>query len=147
MSARHIFSIVTLAGLCSAASADDIQTHVTYVCNSEHLFIESCNVRDVSDSSTCMVAHPDKMRPNGFPTYTNETRGALKALLPTCVQPSAQAVARVQDAQTKWQNQYNAAMASPPPAKPGSSESGVTPVTINPATQSADERATTRCLL
>src|ERR1700681_2493176 len=134
MSARHIFSIITLAGFGSVASADDIQTHVTYVCNGEHLFIESCNVRDVSDSSTCMVAHPDKMRPNGFPTYTNETRGALKALLPTCAQPSAQAVARVQDAQTKWQNQYNAAMATPPPPKPGSGASPVTPVTINPAT-------------
>jgi hypothetical protein len=85
MSVRlHIFSIAALVGFCSLASADDIQTHVTYVCSGEHLFVESCNVRDLSDNSTCMVAHPDKMRPNGFPTYTNETRGTLKTLLPTC---------------------------------------------------------------
>jgi hypothetical protein len=49
----------------SLAIADDIQTNVTYVCNGERLFIESCNIRDLSDNSTCMVAHPDKMRPNG----------------------------------------------------------------------------------
>jgi hypothetical protein len=142
----HVFGIATLIGFCSVASAGDIQTHVTYVCNGEHLFVESCNVRDTSDSSTCMVAHPDKMRPNGFPTYTNDSRGTLKTLLPTCVQPSAQSVARVQDAQTKWQNQYNAAMATPAPTKPASGASQVTPVAINPAAQSADERATTRCI-
>jgi hypothetical protein len=142
----HIFSIAALVGFCSLASADDIQTHVTYVCNGEHLFVESCNVRDLSDNSTCMVAHPDKMKPNGFPTYTNETRGTLKKLLPTCQQPSAKAVARVQDAQRKWQDQYNAAVNTPPPAKPGDGASQITPVNINPATQSADERASTRCI-
>ena len=98
--------------------ADDIQTHVTYVCNGEHLFIESCNIRDLSDTSTCMVAHPDKMRPNGFPTYTNETRGTLKKLLPTCQQPSAQSVAKVQAAQKKANDAYNAAVNPPKPAAP-----------------------------
>ena len=142
----HIFSIAALVGFYSLAVADDIQTHVTYVCNGEHLFVESCNVRDLSDNSTCMVAHPDKMRPNGFPTYTNETRGTLKKLLPTCQQPSAKSVARVQDAQKKWQDQYNAAVNTPPPAKAGNSASQVTPVNINPAAQSADQRASTRCI-
>jgi len=147
MSVRlHIFSIAALVGFCSLASADDIQTHVTYVCGGEHLFVESCNVRDLSDNSTCMVAHPDKMRPNGFPTYTNETRGTLKKLLPTCQQPSAKAVARVQDAQKKWQDQYNAAVNTPAPAKPGNSAAPITPVNINPAAQSADDRASTRCI-
>ncbi len=147
MSVRlHIFSIAALVGFCSLASADDIQTHVTYVCNGERLFVESCNVRDLSDNSTCMVAHPDKMRPNGFPTYTNETRGTLKKLLPTCQQPSAKAVARVQDAQKKWQDQYNAAVNTPAPAKTGNSASQITLVNINPATQSADERTATRCI-
>ena len=147
MSVRlHIFRIVALVGLCSLAAADDIQTRVTYVCNGEHMFVESCNVRDLSDNSTCMVAHPDKMRPNGFPTYTNETRGTLKKLLPTCQQPSAKAVARVQDAQKKWQDQYNAAVNTPVPAKAGNSASQVTPGNINPAAQSADERASTRCI-
>jgi hypothetical protein len=98
--------------------ADDIQTHVTYVCNGEHLFVESCNIRDLSDNSTCMVAHPDKMRPNGFPTYTNETRGTLKKLLPTCQQPSAQSVAKVQAAQKKANDAYNAAVNPPKPAAP-----------------------------
>src|ERR1700736_3445102 len=142
----HTCIIAVLVGVFSLASADDMQTHVTYVCNGEHLFIESCNVRDLSDNSTCMVAHPDKMRPNGFPTYTNETRGTLKKLLPTCQQPSAQSVARVQDAQTKWQNQYNAAATTPAPGKPANSASQVTSVNIIPAAQSADERATTRCI-
>ncbi|HEY1206866.1 MAG: hypothetical protein ABSH46_21095 [Bryobacteraceae bacterium] len=119
---------------------------MTYVCNGEHLFIESCNIRDLSDNSTCMVAHTDKMRPNGFPTYTNETRGTLKKLLPTCQQPSAKAVARVQDAQKKWEDQYNAAVNTPAPARQGSSASQITPVNINPAMQSADERASTRCI-
>jgi len=93
-----------------------------------------------------MVAHTDKMRPNGFPTYTNETRGTLKKLLPTCQQPSAKAVARVQDAQKKWEDQYNAAVNTPAPARQGSSASQITPVNINPAMQSADERASTRCI-
>src|SRR5216684_3342129 len=29
---------------------------------------------DLSDSSQCMVAHLDKMRPNGFPTYKQTTQ-------------------------------------------------------------------------
>jgi len=41
----------------SLASADDTQTHVTYVCNGEHLFIENCNIRDLSDNSTCLAAY------------------------------------------------------------------------------------------
>ena len=146
MSVRQYLSIAALVGFCSLASADDIQTNVTYVCNGERLFIESCNIRDLSDNSTCMVAHPDKMRPNGFPTYTNETRGTLKKLLPTCQQPSAKAVARVQDAQKKWQDQYNAAVNPPAPARPAAGAPQITPVNVNPAAQSADERATTRCI-
>lgn len=147
MNARlHIFSIAALLAFSSPAIADDIQTHVTYVCNGEHLFVESCNMQNLSDTSSCMVAHPDKMRPNGFPTYTNETRGTLRKLLPTCQQPSAKAVARVQDAQKKWQDQYNAAVNTPAPARPATSASQITPVNINPAAQSADERAATRCI-
>jgi hypothetical protein len=114
------FSVLTAALIASSLllRADDIQTHVTYVCNGERLFVESCNIRDLSDNSTCMVAHPDKMRPNGFPTYTNETRGTLKKLLPTCQQPSAQSVARVQGAQKKADDAYNAAVNPPKPAAP-----------------------------
>ena len=140
------FSIVALLAWCCSASADEVQTRVTYVCGGEHLFIENCSIRDLSDNSTCLVAHMDKMRPNGFPTYTNETRGTLKKLLPTCQQPSAKSVARVQEAQKKWQDQYNAAQPTPPPRNPGNPASQVTPVTVDPATQSADQRKVTRCI-
>jgi hypothetical protein len=142
----HIFCMAVLAGFCGPAMADDIQTRATYVCNGEHLFIENCNIRDLSDNSTCLVAHPDKMRPNGFPTYTNETRGALKKLLPTCQQPSAKSVARVQDAQKKWQQQYDAAVNTPAPTVAGNRASPITPVNVNPAVQNAGQRAATRCI-
>src|SRR5579862_1690355 len=138
----HLFALL---GLCTLAAAQDIQTHVTYVCNGEHLFIENCNIRDLSDNSTCMVAHTDKMRPNGFPPYTNETRGTLKKLLPTCQQPSAASVARVQAAQKKADDAYTAATTTPPPAA-SNNQSQISPVNINSANQSADERAATRCI-
>src|SRR5579864_2249238 len=72
------------------ASAQDIKLNVTYVCNGERMYVESCNIRDLADTSTCMVAHPDRPKHNGFMAYTNETRGTLKKLFPTCKQPTAQ---------------------------------------------------------
>jgi hypothetical protein len=153
------FSVLSLAALVGISSlvlfADDIQTHVTYVCNGEHLFVESCNIRDLSDNSTCMVAHPDKMRPNGFATYTNETRGTLKKLLPTCQQPSAQSVAKVQAAQKKANDAYNAAMNPPkqatPPAnyalgQPGSTM-GVNPSSMNLSGVSGQSLTEARCVV
>jgi hypothetical protein len=91
--------------VCSPARADDavIVPGLTYVCNGERLHIESCNMRDLADSSTCLVAHPDHMRPNGFPTYTNETRGGLKKLLPTCQQPTAQQITAAKNFQQRQQ--------------------------------------------
>ena len=120
--------------------------HVTYVSNGERLFVESCNIRDLSDNASCMVVHPDKMRPNCFPTSTYETRGTLKKLLPTCQQPSAKAVARVQDAQKKDQAQYNAAVNPPAPPKPAASAPQVTAMNINPSAQSPSQRAAMRCI-
>jgi hypothetical protein len=91
---------------------------LTYVCNGERLHIDSCNIRDLSDSATCMVAHPDHMRPNGFPEYTYETRGNLKKLLPTCQQPTAQQKTAATNAQQRQQGAQDAAFkkaeASPP---------------------------------
>ena len=144
----YVFSFAALIGTCSLrlAAAQDIAAGLTYVCNGEHLHIESCNIRDLSDNSTCMVAHLDKMRPNGFPTYTNETRGTLKKLLPTCQQPSAQALAKAQTAQQKNAADYQAMVNPPKPKVVPQSASQVTPVNINPATQNADERAATRCI-
>ena len=77
--------VVTQCAVCSHARAEDpaIVPGLTYVCNGEKLHIDSCNIRDLSDNSSCLVAHPDHMKPNGLSMYTNETRGTLKKLLPT----------------------------------------------------------------
>jgi hypothetical protein len=103
-----IWVLILLAAhcaVCSPARADDaaIVPGLTYVCNGERLHIESCNMRDISDSSSCLVAHPDHMRPNGFPTYTNETRGNLRKLLPTCQQPTAQQITAAENFQQRQQ--------------------------------------------
>src|SRR5580700_7400237 len=82
--------------------------HVTYVCNSERMFIENCNIRDLSDTATCMVGHPDTVLSNGLMKYTYETRGALKKLFPTCKQPSAEEVARAKDRDKKQNDLYEA---------------------------------------
>src|SRR5580698_497629 len=76
-----------------SAAAQDIKLNVTYVCAGERMYVESCNIRDLSDTSSCMVAHPDRPKHNGFMAYTNETRGTLKTLLPTCKQPTPQELA------------------------------------------------------
>ena len=133
----------------SLAAAQDLKLHVTYVCNGERIYLESCNIRDTSDNSTCMVAHPDHLTPTGMNTYTTMTRGALKKLLPTCKQPSAQELAAqaafekkqqaLIDAQTP---KYNAAPApSAAPAQSGGISYGALPPPKDP-----EERAMRRCV-
>lgn len=101
--------ILSLLAACCAPSppalADDVAIvpGLTYTCNGERLHIDSCNMRDLSDNSSCLIAHPDHMRPNGMPTYTNETRGNLKKLLPTCQQPTAQQTAAAKNRQQRMQ--------------------------------------------
>jgi hypothetical protein len=95
----------------SSAIADDILIGATYLCNGEHIYIEGCNVRDLSDAGTCMVAHPDHLTPTGLNTYTSMTRGDLKKLLPTCQQPSAKQAAAAQAFQKRQQDIYNANVA------------------------------------
>src|SRR5580698_11316000 len=92
---RAILIIVAFISvlLCGVASAQDVQTGVTFVCNGERLLVEGCNIRDTSDTSTCMVAHPDHLTATGLNTYTSVTRGDLKKLLPTCQQPTAKQIA------------------------------------------------------
>ena len=113
-------SLLAICAVCSPARADDpaIVPGLTYVCNGERLHIESCNIRDLSDNSSCLVAHPDHMRPNGLPAYTNETRGNLKKLLPTCQQPTAQQITAAKNFQQRQQATVEAnikkAEASPP---------------------------------
>jgi hypothetical protein len=34
----------------------------------EHIYIENCNIRDLSVTANCMVAHPDKPTPSGMNT-------------------------------------------------------------------------------
>ena len=141
------FNIALLLALFAAAlcRAQDIPIGVTYVCSGEHIYIEGCNIRDTSDTSTCMVAHPDHLTSTGLNTYTSVTRGALKKLLPTCTQPSAKQLAAAKAFQKKQQDTYNAnaqkaegqlkAATQPPPAY-GQPQKPKTP----------EERAITRCV-
>jgi len=110
---RNLFfrlSIVILLGVFAAAlvAAQDLTLGITYICNGERIFIENCNIRDLSDNATCMVGHPDHVMPNGLMQYTTMTRGALKALFPTCKQPTAQQLAAAHAFQKKQQDLYNA---------------------------------------
>jgi len=134
------------------AAAQEIKLNVTYVCNGERVVIDSCNIRDTSDTSTCMVGHPDTVLPNGLMKYTYETRGNLKKLLPTCKQPSAQELAREEAFKKKQQEIYdaNAANANPQPSaqnsQPGSgNQTGMNPADIPPP-KNAEERAMRRCV-
>ncbi len=97
--------------LAAAQDKDLLLPGVPYVCNGERMFIENCNMRDTSDTSTCMVGHPDQVLPNGLMKYTTETRGTLKKLFPTCTQPSAKQIAAAQAFQKKQQDTYNANVA------------------------------------
>jgi hypothetical protein len=67
--------IVTCLLAAAVCQAQDIPIGVTYVCSGEHIYVENCNIRDTSDNSTCMVAHPDHLTPTGMNTYTYLTRG------------------------------------------------------------------------
>jgi len=111
---RNIMIALALAAAILAgvrADAQDIRLNVTYVCNGERMYVESCNIRDLSDTSTCMVAHPGRPQHNGFMAYTTETRGALKKLLPTCTQPTAQEIAQEEAFKKKQQEIYDANVA------------------------------------
>ncbi len=140
--------IAALLALFAAVvcNAQDIVIGVTYVCNGERIYAEGCNIRDTSDSSMCMIAHPDHLTPSGLNTYTNMSRGELKKLLPTCKQPTPQQLAAAQAFQKKQQDLYNAnaqkatdqlkAASAPPPAAYGQPQKPKTP----------EERALARCV-
>jgi hypothetical protein len=134
--------------------AQDVKLNVTYVCNGERVYVESCNIRDLSDTSTCMVAHPDRPQHNGFMAYTTETRGTLKKLFPTCKQPSAEELARAEAFKKKQAEIYaaNVARASGQGSGRGSSGTGqssaagnVSPGQIAPP-KNAEEREIRRCI-
>jgi hypothetical protein len=134
------------------AAAQDIKLNVTYVCNGERMYMESCNIRDLSDTSTCMVAHPDRPQHNGFMAYTTETRGALKKLLPTCTQPTAQEIAKEEAFKKKQQEIYDAnlAKANPQAAAQNSQRASTNQAGMNASQvappKNAEERAMRRCV-
>jgi hypothetical protein len=139
--------IAMLAGV--SAIAQDIKQNVTYICNGERMYVESCNMRDLSDNTSCMVGHPDRPMRNGIMAYTNETRGNLKKLLPTCTQPTPEELAKAAAVQKKRQeiNDANAAKANPQPAtqpKPAVSQAQAVARVTPP--KNAEERAMRRCV-
>jgi len=95
-SAIAVLLVLSWTGILTAG---DVQLNAVFVCNGERIIVESCNVRDQSDNASCMVGHPDNIKPNGLMAYTNETRSALKKLLPTCKQPTAEQVAKANNFQ------------------------------------------------
>ncbi len=159
MQTKHLknvtLGIAMLLGV--AANAQDVKLNVTYVCSGERMYVESCNIRDLSDTSTCQVAHPDRPKHNGFMAYTSETRGSLKKLLPTCTQPSEKELAAAEAFKKKQQEIYdaNVAKANPQASVQGNGQSGnqsaargsqgQAAVRINPP-KNAEERAMRRCI-
>jgi hypothetical protein len=153
MRLRHFASATALLAFANVlGAAQDIKLNVTYVCNGERMYVESCNIRDLSDTSTCMVAHPDRPQHNGFMAYTTETRGALKKLLPTCTQPTPQELAREEAFQKKQQEIYAANVAK---ANPQQAAQNQQPASANQANldasqvappKNAEERALRRCV-
>jgi len=141
---------LTMVTATAVTSAQDIPIGPTYVCSGEHIYVESCNIRDLSDTATCMVGHPDKLLPNGMNSYTYVTRGALKKLLPTCTQPSATQLNAAAAFQKRQQETYNAneqkaiaqLNAPPPPPPPGGAAAPGQPA----PPKNADERAIRRCV-
>jgi hypothetical protein len=134
-------------------AAQDVKLNVTYICSGERIYVESCNIRDLSDAATCQVAHPDRPKHNGFMAYTSETRGSLKKLFPTCKQPTPQEIAAADAFQKKQQaiydanvqkanGQLNAAATGgrAPVGGAGSPQQQITPP------KNAEERAMRRCV-
>jgi hypothetical protein len=161
---RNIHRNVTLGIamlLGVGANAQDVKLNVTYVCSGERMYVESCNIRDLSDTATCQVAHPDRPKHNGFMAYTSETRGTLKKLLPTCTQPTEKELAAAEAFKKKQQEIYdaNVAKANPQASVQGNGQSGGQSgnqpnargaqaqgaVRINPP-KNAEERAIRRCI-
>jgi hypothetical protein len=140
-------SIAMLLGV--SATAQDVKLNVTYVCNGERIYVESCNIRDLSDTSTCMVGHPDRPKHNGFMAYTNETRGTLKKLFPTCQQPTAQELAAAAAFKKKQQELYdaNVAKANPQPTNQSNADRAPVQLAQRPTPpKNAEERAMRRCV-
>lgn len=150
LSLAQRLAVLAAVSFSALAVAQDIPIGVTYICNGEHIYIENCNIRELSDNANCMVAHPDKLTPTGLNSYTYATRGALKKLLPTCQQPSAKQVAAAKAFQQKQQDAYNAAVAranpQPPAPNPAMASQSRANVGLPPPPKTPEERAMRRCV-
>jgi hypothetical protein len=143
---KFVIAVLVLASTIFAAG-QDIPIGATYVCNGEHLFVENCNIRDTSDTSKCMVGHPDTVLANGLMKYTYETRGDLKKLLPTCKQPTAQQLAAAKAFQDKQQATYNANVAKANQQLQSIEQQQAAAYSGHPQKPlSPDERAMNRCI-
>src|ERR1700676_1455396 len=140
-----VFSIAVLLLLFLAHISAAQTLHVTYVCNGERMFIENCNIRDLSDTANCMVGHPDTVFSNGLMKYTYESRGALKKLFPTCKQPSADEIARAK-ARDKKQNDLYEANVKKANQENDAIEARAQSVITGKKPQTPEERAMNRCI-
>jgi hypothetical protein len=138
-------SIATLFLVCVTrlAAAQDLTPGLTYVCGGEKMLIDSCNIRDTSDTSKCMIGHPDHVMPNGLMQYTYMTRGEMKKLFPTCTQPSAKETAGAHAFQQRQQDAYNANVAK---ANQQMQANQTTTFGQPQKPKTPEERATTRCI-
>jgi hypothetical protein len=122
---KFSFLAILLGIPAAIVSAQTIPLNVTYVCSGEHIYIDYCAASE-ADTARCAIAHPDKLY-NGGVTFTYDTKANVRKLLSTCVQPTAEQVAReaayekrVKDQQDAAQKKTLAGMASaqsfaPPP--------------------------------
>ena len=148
----HTLAIALLLALfASAASAQEaFKLHATYICSGEHIYVDGCNIRDLSDTATCSVVHPDHVNASGLAAISSETRGSLKQRLPSCTQPSAQQVAAAQAQQKRQDDLYNANVAKANAQLNGRPQAGARPASASPGQiappKNAEERAMRRCV-
>lgn len=138
--------LALITAFAAVAHAQEIPIGPTYICSGEHIFVENCNVRDLSDTATCMVGHPDKVLANGMMSYTYLTRGALKKLLPTCTQPSAKQLAAAKAFQQRQQDTYNANAKKAEDQLNSAAAPAASPYGQPEKPVSAEDRAIRRCV-
>jgi hypothetical protein len=139
-------AVLLLVGAVAGSSAQDIPIGATFVCNGERLFAESCNARDLSDTSRCMMGHPDHIMPNGLMQYTYATRGELRQLLPTCQQPSAKQLDAAAAFQRRQQETYERNAQRADEQLNAVTQAQAAPRTGVAAPKNAEERALRRCV-
>lgn len=118
--------------------AQNLQMKVTYICNGERLIIDGCDIHDMSDTAHCFVAHPDRPLHNDMMAYTNETRGGLNKLIPTCKQPGA--------AEVKAHEDFERRVAASQQAAVDQQKAWVAAHSPQPQGPSEDQQAVNRCV-